>query len=426
MKTIKCLFGLLMFICLVSGPLPTRAFAANETVSNAKSIGFRSTTTQASIDTAWGAGAATITANANGSYTVTLLKNISLGSTQDIQFGNFEAGSGQPELILDLNGCTITGTSIPISNLGNLTIRDNSSDKSGAVVYSGTGYFVAVNNVGYEMTIEGGTFTCVGAGSYSSNAAINSAGTTTTIINGGTFNGGEAGAVISYGNTIINGGTISGKYGVVSKINGDGDVGNITFPETSTAVVTAASMAFLTVATNGSGGTFSAAGGTFNAPSLIGRAGEVDLVSVFTATGGTYNVDPSKSPANYIPSGGALAIFPTEIAGRTTYTVGANNIAQKAASVAPGEEIEILSGAVVLNNMPEGVIVKNSGTRQIVVNGAPVSAGDQIEVGADPINVVPDMDNMEVDVPKTGDTNNPFLWIALLLLSVCALVGISI
>ena len=278
------------------------------------------------------------------------------------------------------------------------------------------------------MTIEGGTFTCVGAGSYTNNAAISTAGGTTTIINGGTFNGGEAGAVMSYGNTIINGGTILGKYGAVSSVNVQGIVGSITFPETSTAVVTATSMAFVTVANgnypNAGGGTFSAAGGTFNAPSLIGKSGAADPASVFTVTGGTYNVDSAKSPASYIQSGGALAVFPPEISGRTTYVVGGNNIAQKAAAAVAGDEIEILSGAVVLSNTPDGVTIKNSGAQQIVVNGAPVPAGDQIVVGTNPINVGPNTDNMEIEVPKTGDTSSLILWIALLLLSAYALIGI--
>ncbi len=45
-----------------------------------------------------------------------------------------------------------------------------------------------VNNVGYNLTIEGGTFTCNGAGSASYNAAVSTAAGVTTVINGGTFN----------------------------------------------------------------------------------------------------------------------------------------------------------------------------------------------------------------------------------------------
>ena len=150
------------------------------------------------------------TQNADGSYTMKLLKNISMAISANISLGNQFGGAGDPMIILDLNGFDITGTSIVIANYANLTIRDSSAEKSGRVVYDGGAYMAAVNNVGHYMAVEGGTFVCNGAGSATYNAAISTAASVTTEIKGGTFEGGSAGAVISYGSTIISGGEFNG------------------------------------------------------------------------------------------------------------------------------------------------------------------------------------------------------------------------
>ena len=53
-----------------------------------------------------------------------------------------------PLIVLDLNGKTIEGTSIPVGNYANLTIKDSSEGGTGGISYTGDGYFVAINNVG--------------------------------------------------------------------------------------------------------------------------------------------------------------------------------------------------------------------------------------------------------------------------------------
>ena len=229
MKKVKKLSALLLSLCMAFVFVASTAFAA-EQVADADGITITADTTDEAIAAAWGEGAAAISQNDDGSYTFKLLKNISLAKYQDISIGNFQAGAEQPRIILDLNGCTLSGTSIVIANLGNLTIMDGSAEQTGRIEYNGGQYLVAVNNVGYSMTIEGGTFVCNGADSAAYNSAISTAGGVTTVINGGTFEGNGAGAVISYGETVINGGTFDGAYGVVSKKTSSGETGSIVFP----------------------------------------------------------------------------------------------------------------------------------------------------------------------------------------------------
>ncbi len=238
MKKRKWLASLLAVV-MVLAMMPTMAFAAEDTVEVSNGMTFTSDTTQSDIDT-WANSAAIITNNTDGTYTVTLQKNITLqqGATSPITFGNYwdAAGAKQPTMILDLNGFTVSGKTIVISNMGNLIIRD--SKGTGKVVYDGGKYLAAVQNAGYSLTIEGGTFECNGANSAAYNAAISAAASTKTVVNGGVFDGNGAGALIAYGDVIVNSGTFNGAYGVVSK-KASNSSGNIIFPETSTAVVNA-------------------------------------------------------------------------------------------------------------------------------------------------------------------------------------------
>lgn len=357
---------------MFAAPAPLLAANSGDTAEDAATFTFKPGTTNEEIIAAWGEGAASIAANGDGTYTVTLLKNIGMGQGQNINFGEYSLGAGQPRMILDLNGKTITGPSIVIANLGNLTIKG-----SGSVIYSGGQYLAAVNNAGYNLTIEGGTFACNGAGSAAYNAAISTTAGATTEINGGTFNGGAAGAVISYGETIVNGGTLEGKYGVVAKVTGDGNEGSITFPEGSTAAVNAEAMPFVVQGQNGKTGSITVAGGTSTGGSILGTLGTVeDKTSALAVTGGTHEANPT----DYVPAGedNTVAKFTAAGTGETAYVVGAEGIGQKAASAASGDEINILSGDVNLSGMPDGITVKNEGGGEVAVNGSAVAAGDEI------------------------------------------------
>ena len=118
MKKRKWLASLLAVV-MVLAMMPTMAFAAEDTVEVSNGMTFTSDTTQSNINT-WANGAAIITNNTDGTYTVTLQKNITLqqGAKSPITFGNYRdaAGAKQPTMILDLNGFTVSGKTIVISN----------------------------------------------------------------------------------------------------------------------------------------------------------------------------------------------------------------------------------------------------------------------------------------------------------------------
>lgn len=371
MKKVKKLSALLLSLCMAFVFVASTAFAA-EQVADADGITITADTTDEAIAAAWGEGAAAISQNDDGSYTFKLLKNISLAKYQDISIGNFQAGAEQPRIILDLNGCTLSGTSIVIANLGNLTIMDGSAEQTGRIEYKGGQYLVAVNNVGYSMTIEGGTFVCNGADSAAYNSAISTAGGVTTVINGGTFEGNGAGAVISYGETVINGGTFDGAYGVVSKKTSSGETGSIVFPADSTAVINASKIAFVAQGDAASAGKVSAAGGTFNAPAVLGTIGTgVDKTSAANVTGGIYAADPSA----YVPDNNASISYTHE--NSTVYAVGKSSIDEVAQQAQAGDTITVLSGDVALDTADK-VVVKNESTGNVVVNGTTVETNTEV------------------------------------------------
>ena len=375
----KKLAALMLAAAMVLALFPA-VLAEGDTLADAPSLWVKpGTTTQENINELWGEGTVEYTQNADGSYTMKLLKNVSMAISANISLGNQFGGAGDPMIILDLNGFDITGTSIVIANYANLTIRDSSAEKSGRVVYDGGAYMAAVNNVGHYMAVEGGTFVCNGAGSATYNAAISTAASVTTEIKGGTFEGGSAGAVISYGSTIISGGEFNGKYGVVSKVNTDGSVqGNIEFPAGSTAVVNATDIAFVSQGEAEKGGTIKVEGGTFHAPAVLGTLGAPgEKTSLLTVTGGTHGADPS----SYVPDGGDVAGI-TPNGGDAVYYVGEQLIADKAAGTQPGDKLDVKKGDVNLSDVPGGVEVTNSGSGSVTVNGTDVPAGGQVTVCA--------------------------------------------
>lgn len=65
-----------------------------KTVTVANGMTFSKDTTNADIESSWGKDIATISENSDGSFTVTLLKNVTLkeGATSPITFGYSEMG----------------------------------------------------------------------------------------------------------------------------------------------------------------------------------------------------------------------------------------------------------------------------------------------------------------------------------------------
>ena len=371
MKKRKWLASLLAVV-MVLAMMPTMAFAAEDTVEVSNGMTFTSDTTQSNINT-WANGAAIITNNTDGTYTVTLQKNITLqqGATSPITFGNYRDADGakQPTMILDLNGFTVSGKTIVISNMGNLIIRD--SKGTGKVVYDGGQYLAAVQNAGYSLTIEGGTFECNGANSAAYNAAISAAASTETVINGGVFDGNGAGALIAYGDVTVNSGTFNGAYGVVSKKASDDSTGSITFPETSTAVVNAEKMALVVEGDDTAAGTISANGGTFNAPNVVGKIGSnVTPQDQVVIAGGSYTADPSA----FVADNTALI----GLTNNATTQYAAGNDAQVMAQTAKeGDTITVLQGDTI--TVPDKVKVKNQTGSEITVNGETVQVGVTID-----------------------------------------------
>lgn len=367
----KKLLSVLLSIFMIAVMGPAVALAAEDTVEVSTGMTFTSDTTQDAINS-WANGAATINPNGDGSYTVTLQKNITLlqGASTPITFGNYraEAGAKQPTMILDLNGFTVSGKTIVISNMGNLIIRD--SKGTGKVVYDGGQYLSAVQNAGYSLIIEGGTFECNGANSVAYNAAISSTASTETVINGGVFNGKGAGALIAYGNVTVNSGTFNGAYGVVSKKASDGSTGSITFPETSTAVVNAEKTAFVVEGDGTNDGAIAANGGTFNAPNVAGKIGSAVPQNNIEIAGGSYTADPSAFVAENI------ALIRHTNGEGTQYAVG-NDTQTITQTAKEGDTITVLQGNAI--TVPDKVKVENQTGSEITVNGETVQNGATID-----------------------------------------------
>lgn len=158
-KKLLSMLSVVLAVAIVASVLPVPVAAAAETVTVSNGIGITSATTNDELN-AWADGAATITDNGNNTHTVTLYKNILFekSAVTPISFGTYNDGAGQPTIILDLNGCTITGSKIVISNYGNLVINDSAG--GGKVLYDGGAYLVAIQNAGYSLTVNGGEFEC--------------------------------------------------------------------------------------------------------------------------------------------------------------------------------------------------------------------------------------------------------------------------
>lgn len=382
--------SLVMVLLLVPGSV----FAV-EQVTDAKSLTVTSATTDENIAAAWGEGAATISANNDGTYTFKLLKDISFGKSRQLFIGNYDAGRDQPRIIIDLNGCKLSGTSIVVANYGNLTITDRSTYKTGEIAYTKTdGTVCAVQNSGYSLIVDGGTVSSASSSLYSCavNTAASENGTCTTTINGGTFNCEGTSAIISSGETVINGSEINAKYGVVSKMatwNGALQP-DIEIPAESTVEVNTSSFAVIVWAkSSGSDetGNIDIAGGTFNikADKLLGMVSKPDSAAAnksTTVTGGIYTVDPSA----YVPEGnssvrldgfqGSNTTFERK---RTTFAVGKASIKTVLDNAAAGDTVTVLSaGKNTAINVLDQVMVINKSGEEITVNNQTLENNEEI------------------------------------------------
>lgn len=376
----KKLWAILLCVTMLCALLPTAAFAARETVSDARTFVFLGgTTTQAEIDAAWGEGAVAYTSQEVGGemvYTIKLLKNIQMATGQDVRIGKYqESGPAPVQMILDLNGCMITSSSIGLINYSNLIIRDTSAEKTGGICYSTTSdksSLVTISHQGGLLVIEDGTFICESGYAFTGYvAAVSTQAGATTHIKGGTFNSNSS-AVLSAGETIVYGGSFEATYGMYAK-SANGVPGTITIPQDSTAQVTASSFALVIQRDNGTDGQISVSGGSFDAPNVVGGVRQPDTLQAVEIEGGVYSANPS----SWVPSDTAVARL--SVQGDTSYIVGGNDIAAAASQAGEGDSLEVLSGKVSLDNVAEGVEVSNVGG-DVVVNGESVEQGEQLTV----------------------------------------------
>ena len=300
----KRIFTSLLAIAMVMAMIPAALAEEPWRVEVSNGINFTKNTTQEDLDQ-WAEGAVTLSVSEDqSSYTFTLNKDIRLADNANnpLTFGIFDYGEGKgeetPIMILDLNGHTVDGKLTVVANMGNLVIRD--SIGTGRIVLDNrNSYMTAVQNAGYKLTIEGGTFVCKGAGSASYNAAVNSTAGAITEINGGALEGTNGPALVAYGEVTLNGGTITGTYGIVSKANSDGTAaGKVTIPENSTVVVNTEKQALVVSGNNGTTGQIFVKGGSVSVgrgAEIVGRLGNAETAGNVVVSGGQFSTQVPES-----------------------------------------------------------------------------------------------------------------------------------
>lgn len=374
----KRLIAVLLSMLLILALLPTTALAA----SGLKTFSFiGGETTQEEVDAAWGAGVVSYTSQeVDGKmvYTIKLLDDIEMAAGNDVRIGEYRADGPAPvQMVLDLNSHMITSSSIGLINYCDLIIRDTSEAKTGCIKYSTTNdksSLVTISHKGGLLVIEDGTFICESGYAFTGYvAAVSTQAGASTQIKGGTFISNSS-AVLSSGETTVYGGTFEAPYGMYAK-SADGVPGTITIPEESTAVVNASSFAMVIQRDGETDGVIHAAGGTYDAPKVVGGVKGPDTKEAVTITGGTY----SENPLSWVPEDTAVASV-TEQGEPVSYLVGADDIEKAAAGAAAGDRIEVLSGSVSLTGVPDGVEVANSGGKEVSVNGDPVADNGTVTV----------------------------------------------
>lgn len=392
----KKLLGGFLALILVLTLLPGAALA--ETVENVPTLSIAAgQTTQQDIDDKWGAGTVEYTSSVvDGKtvYTVKLLKNVVLKAGCDFRINEYNVGgTSLPSVILDLNGCTITSQSIGLISGGNLTIRDTSEAQTGGITYSTTSdksSLTTISHSGGTLVIEGGTFTCQAGYAFTGYVAtVSTQLGGVTYIKGGTFVGNSSAVLSSNdGKTVVEGGTFTAPYGMYVKPGSSGEPGVIEIPADSTAVVNASSYAMVVQRVNGADGTITAAGGTINAPKVVGGVSKPDTKSAVSISGGTYSQDPSGWVTENTP------VAQLTLSGKTgAFLVGEKTVADAAAGAAAGDTIEVLVGNLQLSGLPDGVTVKNSGSGTVSANGGECARGRNGDRGERP--AVPDRDAAE-------------------------------
>ena len=271
---------------------------------------------------------------------------------------------------LDLNSYKITADMNGphmICNAGNLTITDRSANKTGEIAKIGaeTNFGYVIENHGTmtldrckisstsvkSSAIENGWYTasentagtsCTMTIQNAEVVSVNAAGGLYTVknddygvmvINGGVFTNGVAGAgaVLNWNDLTINGGTFTGASAVRTLKSGS---------------------------SNFEIGKSQIKNGTFNGG--IDTLDNYNTGITIAVTGGTF----SSNVSNYTADNTPVAY------NDHTYYVGAGTIQNAAKNLSAGDQLVIMKGTVILNDVPVGVTVANNGAGTVTVNGS--------------------------------------------------------
>ena len=358
-KLISVLLSLAMMFCL----MPTAVFAAEEMATATNGTTITKETTQENLNDWAGEGAIEITASGDVT-TVRLLKNFNFSNgTTPITFGS---GSADDVMVLDLNGHSISSTTMVIVSRCDLTIKDSAT---GGKIFMDTSSkpasaFSAIVNQ-KKLTIENGTFEAKIHDSQWSGGVIGSAvAGVETVINGGEFISNATTISVSSGNTTVNGGVFSaGKYGVYAR-----NTAVVDFPADTEAVVTSENFPIVVGESSSDQGKVNIDGGDFSgtsATALVGKTGEANPTEQVNISGGTF----TNSPADYVENG----VF--VVKDSSSYGVGdeATAIVENAKA---GDTLTFLQydSEIIV---PEGVEIKNDTGSPITVNGNTVENGQE-------------------------------------------------
>lgn len=369
-KTKSKMLSLLLALVMVLGLMPTVAFAADETATATNGRTITSATTQDELN-AWAGEGAIEIATADGVTTVKLLKNFNFpNGTMPITFGDV-LNNPDDVMVLNLNGHSISSTTIVVQSGCDLTIRDladggkismDTSAKSGAA-------FSAVVNQ-RKLTIEGGIFEAKIHESNSTTGVIGSAvAGVKTVIDGGTFESNCSAISVTSGTTTVNGGTFTaGTYGIVAR-----NTAVVNFPADTQAAVTSDKFPIVVGTYYGtSAGQVNVDGGDFagtNANALVGKIGSITPENLVEISGGTFTNSPI-SPVDYVKNDASV------VKDSTSYMVGAEAEALVENAVA-GDTLTLIRYDSEIT-VPESVKIENKTGGPVTVNGSTVENERQL------------------------------------------------
>ncbi len=294
----------------------------------------------------------------------------------------------------------------------------------------------SVPDGGAKLTIEGGTF------SGGLNTIKNDDYGTLTI-SGGTFTNYAQAALLNWNVATVSGGEFSGGTSAIlnGKLDDTMDKGKLTITggffqgdqyflmrmssSESVGTVTITGGEFeggMNLSTTG-GGTVSITGGSFTTEPEEWTVGSKTNLNV---SGGRYT---SAVPDQYIVEG-STSVSLTESNDSTAYYIGTpEQVASEMSEAAAGDTITVLAGSLTLSNPAVGVTIVNNGDGQVSAGGQTVAKGSSVTI-APAATSTPAATAKPVEtpapatsVPKTGDTSQPLLWAALLLISAGVAVG---